>query len=560
VLRILLLLTATAGLPYILVSSTSPILQALYARNKPGASPWRLFALSNTGSLLGLLSYPVLIEPRLALDGQALWWSGLYVCYAVGTVFALVPGPPAVQEVTFAIGVPEKNRPLAWIGLPALASVMLLAGTNYLTTNVPPTPFLWILPLTAYLLSFILTFDSDRWYRPRVFTWLLAAALLGMALCVRRAEVTFEVRVLAPAITLGVFVISMWCHGELVRLRPGPALLTRFYLMIAAGGAVGGLLVSVIAPAALPGSAEFPVGLALVAVTALAMNYGKNILRDAAQALVAAVVISVGLAYLQEFVGKSVTTARSFYGALRVTDTREDNALVRTLVHGLIGHGTQVREPATDRMKATSYYAQGSGVWQALDRTQKPSGRRVGIVGLGAGTLAAWGLPGDTMRFYEINPDVIRLASEYFTYLKDSPARNEVIAGDGRLVLEREAPQNFDVLVVDAFTGDTVPTHLLTREALAIYTGHLSQGGILAMHISNTALDIEPVVEGIARGSGFHTAIFEVQPDKQLRRANSKWALLSRNPAFLQGGRPIRAIPGMRPWTDDYNSVWPILR
>ncbi|MDZ4798800.1 MAG: hypothetical protein SGI92_11610, partial [Bryobacteraceae bacterium] len=380
VLRILLLLTCTAGLPYVLVSSTSPILQALYARSKPGASPWRLFALSNTGSLLGLLSYPVLIEPRLALDGQALWWSGLYVCYAIGTLFALIPGSGGAVEsaVEGLEAVAEKPRTLAWIGLPALASVMLLAGTNYLTTNVPPTPFLWILPLTAYLLSFILTFDSDWWYRPWVFAWLLGAALLVLAACVRRAELTFEVWILAPAITLGVFVISMWCHGELVRLRPGPARLTRFYLMIAAGGALGGLLVSVVAPAVLPGSAEFPIGLALVALTALAMNYGKNIVRDAAHALVAAIVISVGFAYVQDFVGNSVTTARSFYGALRVTESREGGSRVRTLVHGLIAHGTQVLEPVSEHMKATSYYAYGSGVWRALERSKGLSGRRVG--------------------------------------------------------------------------------------------------------------------------------------------------------------------------------------
>ena len=517
-MRILGLLTVSIGLPYALLSTTSPLIQAWYARRHRSSLPYRFFALSNFASLLGLLAYPFLVEPNVTLRQQSLGWSTAYGVFVLlcGTA-ALVSGRNATSDTatTTVGGIDEEtaNNPprrrdhIFWLVLAACASMFLLSVTNHLTQNVASIPFLWVLPLSLYLLTFILTFDLEGLYHRKAWVWLLAGALAAMAYGLGTWNSRTPLKLVIPVFCAGLFIVCMFCHGELVKRKPAPQYLTSFYLMLSIGGALGGVLVGLVAPRVLPGYFELAIALIACTVMMLAViDYRAWRITAAISCAVAAGVLVASYTYVSSYQESARAMVRNFYGGLRVIEYdegTEDEA--RTMVHGTVIHGKQFTAPERQRERIT-YYGPGSGVGLAVKALRR-SPLRAGIIGLGAGSLAAYAERGDVFRFYEINPLVEMLARTEFTYLADSRGRTEVILGDGRLSLERERGQDYDLLVVDAFSGDSIPVHLLTTQALELYFRHLKPGGILALHITNTHLDLAPVVDSPdaeARQTGRH--------------------------------------------------------
>ena len=559
-LRILALLTVVLGLPYFVLSTTGPLLQAWISRAWPGSEPYRLFALSNAGALLALIAYPLLIEPSIPTRAQALIWSATFVGFAAlaiasgwisrrGAAVPPVSSPPS--------GRAEK---LLWVALSTGGSMLLLATTNQLTQNVAAVPFLWLLPLVIYLLTLILCFESTRWYRRGVFLRLLAMGLGAVAYAIYDLQFSDAIIVAVPVFGFGLFAGCMYCHGELSLRKPDHDHLTVFYLTIALGGAIGAIFVGLIAPAVFSGVYELPIALFFIAAVALrltwAAGWSQRLLWFVATVAMAVVIGAQVEAYHLNV----VRVTRNFYGALRIIDTPP----VRTLYHGTVKHGSQFLAPDRRRWP-TTYYGPPSGVGLAL-RFCCPGAKRVGVVGLGAGTVSAYGSPGDRFHFYEINPAVVDLANSQFWYLRDTSAKVDIALGDARLTLEREAPQQFDVLVLDAFSGDAVPVHLLTREAFALYLRHLQPGGIIAVHVSNQYLDLAPVVAQLASFYG-QTAI-AVHSDKDAERqlSSATWVLVTRNRDFLgraeimEVAAPVPPRPGLRMWTDDYNNLLQVVR
>jgi len=629
-LRILLLLTATLGLPYLLLSATGPLLQRWFSLAHPGASPYRLYALSNVGSLLALLGFPFAIEPAFARATQAWGWSVLFVVFVVlcgvcawrirqltpvaDTPASEPPEPTATagSDAEHTTTKPSLGHKALWLAFPAVASVLLVATTSKLCVDVAVIPFLWVLPLALYLLSFILCFDHPRWYRRGVLAALFVPACVALAYYVSLGLHAPMVQQLI-AYNGALFIACMICHGEVYRLRPAPRHLTSFYLHLSAGGALGGFFVAVVAPLVFKDYFELHLGLwllaylvAIVCLTqrarAIALGVGvgtligvallplfflqkpegeglwaqvRNYLGTyhavyadyrwwaAAVLLILAwslrdtirpgsrewrqryAVLPLGLAtmlgavFLMQVHGADVgltASTRNFYGTLKVRPYGEENSDSETIMlsHGITTHGMQfVRE--VYRYWPTTYYGARSGIGLALDHAEPTTGgRHFGFVGLGAGTLATYGLPGDRLRFYEINPDVLRLAREQFSFLSHTAGELKIVLGDARLSLESElaygAPQNFDVLALDAFSSDAIPIHLLTREAFELYLRHMKGDGVIAVHISNRHLDLRPVVEAAAKDLGLHLCTISDHPkpeDWWLYR--STWMLLSRD-------------------------------
>jgi spermidine synthase len=432
-----------------------------------------------------------------------------------------------------------------------------------MTQNVAAIPFLWVLPLSLYLMSFIVCFDRETWYRRWLFIPLLAAALGGMAWSMLDIE-NISIKPLILLFSAGLFFACIVCHGELARLKPHPRHLTSFYLMISLGGALGGLVVGLAAPYLLNGEYELPAILAACAVLAAALPFRTPLPRPlkwlgAAAATGIIVTLAVGV---HTTVEDNRLRVRNFYGSLRVLDSGGGREAVRRLLHGAIDHGEQYLSPEGSR-QATTYYGTNSGVGVAIRHFQSP-GQRMGFIGLGAGTLAAYGRRGDSYRFYEINPLVERIARTEFQYLRQSEAAVAVALGDARLSLEQEAPRQFSVLAVDAFSGDAIPVHLLTREAFQLYFRHLDPDGILAVHISNRYLDLQPVVEQAARSLGKETLTVESASDDDRDVFESTWVLVAGQPfqdaAFKAAGVKAQAGRTIRTWTDEYSNLFQVLR
>ena len=725
---ILLLLAVSVGLPYLMLATTSPLLQAWFSVAHPGKSPYRLYALSNVGSLLALVSYPFLVEPAFSLTTQAILWSAGFGLFAiVGSICALrtpgvnapaepAPAPPepddrgqraddggqttehggerteGSEENAEVVEAPGIGSRVLWVALTACGSLMLLAVTNQMCADVAIVPFLWVLPLTVYLLSFILCFHSTKWY-PRVFWWVLLFVVMGggeltrqvLSLPVKAGFGIFgtpehpdlktasslakfawnfvmgkgflgpdlgagepvslmlggipwlfnagvDATILGQIIgfSLALFVCCMVCHGELVRLKPNPRYLTSFYLLSSAGGAVGGACVSLVAPRVFPAYLELHVGLWLCCALAMAAFWADRkphrhwrtrwwvgLYPPAFIALL----VTLGLALKKDADGTikdSRFLTRGFYGVLRVKDydTDDPESHYFSLQHGRISHGNQYADPVK-RLWPTTYYARKSGVGLAIRhlteirleelRSKARPGAppvsdsdvrlRVGVVGLGTGTIAAYAQKDDYYRFYDINPAVQRIAESWFHYLGDSKDRGadvDVVLGDARLSLERQEPQHYDVLALDAFTSDAIPIHLLTREAFDVYLNRQIKpnDGVLAVHISNRYLDLEPVVLAQAEHFGYTAVIVESKSDKERALVYSAtWILVTRNKKFLEC-EPIRdalekqAKPFKEPaegededeadaaeraetrrllsrrvhWTDDYSNLVVVLR
>jgi hypothetical protein len=585
--RILALLTVTLGLPYFVLSSTGPLMQQWFTRTNPGRSPYRLYALSNLGSLLALLSYPILFETHLTRKAQANWWGwglGAFVGCCAFCAWKLWRPERAYAEVENR-GISEAKisgaqAPVAldralWLVLPACASVLLLATTNKICQDVSVMPFLWVVPLCLYLLSFMISFDSPRWYARLPFILALFAALAWIGWALPKDTKT-PLAVLLTGYMFCLFIGCMVCHGELYRLRPDPQHLTLFYLMVAAGGALGGVLVALVAPRIFQAFHELPLGfllcgaLSLVPLLRAFKLEGRTGAKWLTAGLGAALCGLAGLMWQQshEFPIPPVEQARNFYGVLSVFDVARDNTNYHYLVmqHGNTLHGLQFVNPAW-AVRPTVYYDENSGVGRAL-LSLPQRGRRIGLVGLGIGTLAAYGRPNDYFRFYEINPKVMRLATKYFTYAPHSLAKTDCVIADARLSLEKECAQNFDLLALDAFSGDSVPAHLLTKEAFAVYDRHLNTNGIIAVHVSNAYLDLEPLLVNLARQLGYGVAVVENYPRRdQWWVWPSEWILLSRNadalaaPIIREVARPPEpAREGVRVWTDDFTSLFQVLR
>jgi hypothetical protein len=582
---ILGLLAGTIGLPYFLLSTTSPLVQAWFARRFPSASPYRLFALSNFASMLALLGYPFLLEPWSATRAQALGWSAGYVLFAAlcaaagfaslrGASARAVPkgwtssdsGLPLPLTDPAHDAPPPVARQVLWCALAATASILLLAVSNHITQNIASVPLLWIVPLALYLLTFILTFDGRGWYKRDVVLGMTAAALGVMAWTLADPSLTHELEIQTGVFCVGLFIACMFCHGELVRIKPSPRYLTRFYLMISLGGAVGSALVGILAPLLLRGHFELAAGLVLCALLLL-----WQVRRDVPVYGIlgtAALFTTIACAAwgATEFYRNAISVSRNFYGVLRVQEVGEGtNYHRRSLIHGTIMHGNQYLDP-TMRRQATTYYTSTSGIGRLLDSLHpRKEPLRVAVIGLGTGSLAVYGAKGDTYRFYEINPDVVDVAKRDFTYLADSDATVETALGDARLVLEREPAQQFDVLAIDAFSSDSIPVHLITYEALGIYRKHVKPDGIIAFHVTNRFLDLVPVVDALARAHGLSAILIDDDGEATFA-SRSDWILLSADAKrfaaaqIAEVGQPLRERPDWRLWTDDFNNLVQVLK
>ena len=557
ILRILGLLLTTVGLPYFALAATSPLTQAWLSRTRQieTKSLYRYYALSNVASLVALLAYPVVIEPWLAGRTQAVVWSAAYVLFAVMCLalgWQTLAGEAATKHEP-AVAPVGWGQQTQWLVLAFLASALSLSVTNHLCMNVAAIPFLWVLPLGLYLLTLILCFDSDRWYQRAIVLPLHAIVMVGAAWVLLNETPAWSVRVVIPVFSAALFTGCLFLHGELALRRPPAAQLTRFYLMMSLGGALGALVVALGAPYLLHANHELAATMFVIAMATLFLEYRRSLVTDLLWASVAVAVVVHTSASVLATESAARVRMRNFYGALRIVDTPGK----RLMVHGVVSHGMQLRE----RPKlATTYYGRDSGVDLALrERRAVLQGGplRVGVIGLGAGTLAAYGQPGDTFRFYELNPQVELLARREFSYLKDCAARVEMVLGDGRLSLEREAPQRFDVLVVDAFSGDSVPVHLLSREALDVYGRHLAAGGWLALHVSNTVLDLVPVARSLDPRQSAH---LHVGVDESIGRSESDWVLIGKlTPELIARSLPLRGnLP--RTWTDDHHDLLGILK
>lgn len=577
-LRIFGLLSATIGLPFLLLSATSPLLQAWYARGRRGNWPYRYYALSNAGSLLALLSYPVLVEPHSTTRHQTLAWSyayGLFVAVCAWIAFRERAALPATQY-SHAYRLHHWKKLLLWAALAADASALLLAITNHIAQDIAAVPLLWVVPLSLYLLSLILCFESERWYRRSFFLRLLAVALAGMTYALAPEFANAGPSLQIPLFCIGLFVCCMVCHGELARLKPEPRHLTIFYLMIAAGGACGGVFVGMIAPRIFHDFYELPIALAGCAMVTLIC------LTPATSGLLAtswrrasffgcAAIVALAFAFLPYFTASEhrvSNTARNFYGVVRVEDVAAtaNRPARRDLLNGAILHGIEILEPGR-RAEATTYYGAESGAAIALNEAHKRGSIHAGIIGLGAGTLAAYGEAGDRFTFYEINPLVIQMASSQFDFLRDSRAYIDIVPGDARISLERQPIQNFDVLLADAFSGDAIPVHLLTLESFQLYFRHLKPNGLLAIHISNKFLDLKPVVEAAAQSLGARAKTITNDADEKNDIYTATWVLLYRPGMALPEPEDNGAMPRwsrrditVRPWTDDYSSLFKLLR
>jgi hypothetical protein len=552
-LSIVLTLAASVGLPFFLLSSTSPLLQYWHA----GPLPYSLFALSNAACLLALLAYPVAIEPALATPAQLRWWSAGYGFVAVLLMVATLRNRTwTFREKPYARESDDtEDHGLRWILLSACATALWLAAANHLSQEVAAIPFLWVLPMSVYLLTFVIAFAGDGWYRPALFRWLLPAAWVVIGSRTGLGSGSGGLRTDIALTLAGLLAVCLFCHGELARSRP--ALRQRlpfFYLMIATGGALGGIFVGVAAPALFSGYLEFPIAVAGSVMLALPLVYGVTS-RARLVRLAVFAVAALALASRLQLGTVPVAKGRNFYG----THAVRDSGAIRTLYNGRTIHGAQYLASAR-RRTPIAYYGPHSGIARLLESLPGP--RHVGVIGLGAGTLAAYGLEGDRFRFYEIDPAVVQAASTHFYFLRDSAAETDVLIGDGRLLLEREPAQSLDLIVLDAFSDDAIPVHLLTREAFQVYFERLRPGAPLAIHITNRYLDLDPVVESLART--FRKTVVRLHnfAEPELATLDAIWAVIV-DPDSIPGNLSQSAVAPAKAgplWSDEYSNLFQIWR
>jgi hypothetical protein len=598
ILDIFKLLIVSIGLPYFILASNGSLMQAWYSRSFPEQTYTRLYALSNLGSLLGLITYPILIEPFLALRAQGWIWSVSFALFgflagwiAIRSGRSTPLSQPKIDLAPNAVAVrPSLAMMSLWIALSATASLFLLSVTNQITQEVAVIPFLWVLPLAIYLISFILTFSGERGFHRRFYVILFILSMI-LTLFVMLNSTALHIYWQIVAYCSLLFAGCMLCHGELYLLRPSAKYLTKFFLMVSIGGALGGIFVSLIAPLIFNGLWEFFVGLAMTVAILLTIFRAERSrrpsqsgarqpplnLENARARFIFTVfgLVTVMLAVLDTYFSGALYAERNFYGVIRVHETIPEGSIERAYMmsHGITVHGLQFTDPAV-RQIPTTYYVRDAGAGLAiLNHPKYGHDMRVGLLGLGVGTLATYAEPGDEYRLYEINPTVVDLAEgrgEYFSFLSESQASITTVLGDARISLEREltqgSPQNFDVLVLDTFSSDAIPVHLVTKEAFALYLEHLAPDGIIAAHITNLHLDLQPIFWQLAQYYGLNIMRVEYPGDPNGGYA-SHWILLARDPALLEI-TPIqeRSVDldgystNIRLWTDDYSNLSQILK
>lgn len=640
--RILLLLLGSVALPYFVLASTSPLVQVWFTRaHGPAGNPWRLYALSNVGSLAALLTYPPYFERQFSLQEQTLFWSIGFGAFAVLSLVLNWWDRRNVPVVEVDVG-SEKSESnsrwwqrVLWLFLSALGSALLLATTNHVTQDVAVIPFLWVAPLSLYLLSFIICFEHSRWYKPWIWATLAVPMLIIAALHNHipdawlndspffkwvlqhfdakgePADVLANNFIAQLIICLSaMFLAMMVCHGELTRLKPAMGRLTEFYLCLSGGGALGGLAVSLVAPNVFNTYQEWPWCLLIATVVSMLalvraglkwkafQNWPRMVKWAGALAFCLALPLILGgirfyfirkeipKAGLGESVSQLGTDAssywgfqqaerlyrvRNFYGALSVQDSHdeEEGGSFRQLHHGGIIHGSQWMVDKW-RTQPLSYYGPGSGINKALVSVKEHSNVHVGVVGMGTATIAAYGRKGHRYRFYEINPDIIHIAKNYFKYISDLIERGgkvDAVLGDARLSLERELrdgkKQHFDVLLLDAFSGDAVPVHLLTREAFEIYRRHMKSDGIIAVHVTNRYLNLAPMIERTVHSLGYKTTRIVGAAKDPFEYTD--YVLVTNNQSFLDN--TPRAAKGedspddakVEMWTDQQHNLMDIV-
>jgi hypothetical protein len=573
-------LSLTIGLPFLLLASTSPLLQIWLLRSDGGAKdgkvPYRLFALSNAGSLLALIAYPTLVEPHLTLRLQRTLWTVGFAVYAALCTLLSRHKRIAIEQVTVPeqVDVPPTPTRIKWMWflLPMGAAMQLSAVTGHLTVNIAAIPLLWMLPLAVYLLSFIIAFEAPTFYRRGIIIRFLVVLLSSLGYAISKTDVTLPIGVGIAFFLVECFLACLFCHAEAYALRPQRASeTTLFYLLIAGGGAAGTFFIGILNPLIFSANYDLAISFFVTAVLAVAVTWRdgwpQRLLWSTCSVLLLAFAILLHVAYQRE----ALLEVRNFYGSLRVKQSAtEQGDTMRMLLNGTIQHGTQLFSPSLPTSSLsrtpTTYYAADSGVGLALRLCCEGRSRNIGVIGLGTGTVAAYGRTGDRLRFYEINPLVRPIAQNLFTYLRDSGARITYADGDARTSLTSEAPQGFDVLVVDAFSGDAIPLHLLTTEALSLYKKHLAPDGILAFHVSNKYLNLAPEIGLLADSAGMQARVVESSSNEAHGIYRATWVLMTASPNFFaqsgvaQAAEPVPAIAGLRAWTDDYSSLLPVLQ
>jgi hypothetical protein len=581
ILTVFSILSLSIGFPFLVLSSTSPLLQVWWARVEGGTIPYRLYALSNVGSLLALALYPSVIEPRFTLHAQRIVWCCGFAVFTILSAFLAVKthsinaaSPRAGHELEGGdndLSVPRSPRAhkLLWLVLPMGAAMQLSAVTSYLTANVAPIPLFWILPLAVYLITLILAFQFRVRLPWSIITRVMVVMLAALAYSLTKANGVWPLWLTILFFLVELFLACLFCHSAATELRPQRASeATLFYLLFAAGGALGSFLIGIAAPSVLAFNLDLPITFLITALLVLAVNWSgdwsQRLLWAVASAAMLVLVFWVHHAYKHD----TIVTVRNFYASLRVTRNPSSyaGATVLTLANGSIRHGTQILDSNELRHTPTTYYTSDSGVGLAVRFCCEGRARNIGVIGLGAGTLAAYGRRGDHIRFYEINPAVPAIAQNTFTYIRDSAAQVDIEEGDARTSLARESPQHFDVLVVDAFSGDAIPIHLLTTEALALYRRHLTPHGILAFHISNQHVDLAPAIGLLATFAGMQARRISTNFTQQPGEFSSSWVLVTADPDFFAQpalsavARLPKSRPDLKVWTDDYSALLPLIR
>jgi hypothetical protein len=564
-------LAYTIGLPFMLLGTTSPLLQLWFLRTQGGSIPYRLFALSNAGSLLALIAYPFLVEPYFPLKLQRTLWSVGFLVYAIlCTVLSRntrLAGPTREAQEKSAAPKTSVAAKWLWFLLPMAAAMQLSAVTAHITVNIAAIPLLWMLPLAVYLLTFILAFEFPNFYRRGIVVRLLVVMLASLGYAISKTDVSLPIGVAILFFLVECFVAGLFCHAETYALRPQRSSeTTLFYLLIAGGGAAGTFFIGIASPLIFSANYDLAISFLVVAALAIAVTWRdgwpQRLLWSTATALLLVFAIMLHRAYARD----AILEVRNFYGTLRVKQTITAQAdPERMLLNGTIQHGTQIFAPNFSRLP-TTYYATDSGIGLALRFCCDGRPRNIGVIGLGAGTLAAYGHAGDHIRFYEINPLVKPIAENLFTYIRDSAAQITIADGDARTSLAREAPQQFDVIAVDAFSGDAIPLHLLTSEAIALYKKHLAADGIIAFHVSNQYLNLAPEIAQLAMAGHMQSRLVESAADDLMGSYRATWVLLTNGsdfftrPGIIAVSTETPTTPHLRPWTDDYSSLLPIVQ
>jgi len=570
---IFIYLLKSVGLPYFLLSATGPLVQKWLVVTGSNKNPYQLYSLSNIASLVALASFPFLFEVQFSLSVNRILWGALFTLYVIVFVLWLLQLSKENNAIEMANDsqAPEPfgfGTKMLWLLYSAIGVVVLVSTTSAMTQNVPPVPFLWILPLALYLITFIVCFRTIAWYQRSYFQ--LGMALVSViAVMMYFTGTQFDIHSQVVLYSVILLTACFVCHAELVKLTPVKEHLTSFYLYIAFGGVLGSAVVSLLAPVVFEQFYEYPLVFSLIFVAvATSVAKEKSINVSSIISYLFAGVLLVGVWYLDALYHQtSIYKARNFYGVLSVKDVPVGERTERRLIDGTTSHGSQFLSEQ-GAPTPLSYYRKNTGVAIGLETLSQDKNIKVGLVGMGAGTLAAYGKLGDEYHFFELNPAVERAANEYFNYLNTSLAKTNVVLGDGRVSLQRLANQGnlqaYDAIVVDAFSGDSIPQHLLTKEAIALYLTHLNDNGILMFHISNSHLDIKPLMSALSEEFDLQARYFYTKA-KDLNEHNTEWVWLTSNEQVLKAGlskiygSPLRTERSVL-WTDQYSNLFSILK